>query len=56
MQANANKREYFLKVALDDLNNFDEKIAKAIRMRPAEYLPMVLQLFRYSIDSNMIIV
>lgn len=41
LQANANKGEYFLRVNMDDLNNFDDQLSMMVRNFPSEYLPAV---------------
>ena len=41
LQNNANKGQYYLRVDLDDLMNFDEQLAMMIRHHPGEYLRVV---------------
>lgn len=41
MQANANKGQYFLRVDLDDLNNFDDELGMVVRENPGKYIPAV---------------
>lgn len=41
LQNNANKGSYFLKVDMDDLNNFDEQLALTLRSYPSDYIPVV---------------
>lgn len=41
LQNNANKGSYFLKVDMDDLNNFDEQLSLTLRSYPSEYIPVV---------------
>ena len=41
LQNNANKGYYFLKVDMDDMNNFDEQLSQNLRTYPGEYLPVV---------------
>ena len=41
LQTNANKGSYFLKVDMDDLNNFDEQLSLTLRSYPGEYIPVV---------------
>lgn len=43
LQNNANKGSYFLKVDMDDLNNFDEQLALTLRSYPSDYIPVVRQ-------------
>jgi DNA replicative helicase MCM subunit Mcm2 (Cdc46/Mcm family) len=40
LQNNANKGSYFLKVDMDDLNNFDEQLSLTLRSYPSEYIPV----------------
>lgn len=41
LKSNASKGQFFLRVDLDDLGNFDEKITEMIREYPADYMPVV---------------
>jgi len=45
LQNNANKGSYFLKVDMDDLNNFDEQLALSVRNQPGEFIPVVITIF-----------
>jgi hypothetical protein len=42
---NAQKELFFLQVNMDDLVNFDEELATALRKFPTDYLQTVILLF-----------
>lgn len=41
LQSNANKGQYYLRVDLADLLNFDEHLAMTLRTYPGELIPIV---------------
>ena len=41
LQNNANKGQYYLRVNMDDLNNFDDTLSTMVRNHPADYMPVV---------------
>ena len=41
MTENAKKRDYFVKVDLEDLQNFDEELVTIVRNQPLEFMPTV---------------
>lgn len=41
LQNNANKGQYYLRVNMDDLNNFDDQLSTMVRNHPADYMPVV---------------
>jgi MCM N-terminal domain len=44
LQNNANKGQFFLKVDMDDLNNFDEQLSMSLRTYPSDYITIVISL------------
>eukprot|EP00347_Sterkiella_histriomuscorum_P023378 403334862 len=40
LQANSNKGQYFLRVNMDDLYNYDDKLSMMIRNHPADFMPV----------------
>lgn len=41
LQSNANKGQYYLRVNMDDLNNFDDELSTMVRNHPADFMPVV---------------
>jgi DNA replicative helicase MCM subunit Mcm2 (Cdc46/Mcm family) len=41
LQNNASKEQFYLRVEMEDLMNFDEQLASSLRNYPAEFIPIV---------------
>ena len=48
LKRNYNLGQYYLDVSLDDLRNYDERLADKLLKSPTEYVPVVMIKFHYN--------